>query len=164
MSGPQLSAVFFLQVCCILAMCRLVGLLARRLGQPQVVGEMIAGVFMGPSLLGALFPAAQRQLFPQESLKFLYVAAQLGVGLYRFLVGVEFHRRQFLSRARSAVSISVAGMVVPFALEAGLALALARAPGMFSEKATALEAALFRARPCPSWRFQCWRESFTSGG
>ena len=52
MTGPQLSAVFFLQMFVILAACRLVGLLARRLGQPQVVGEMIAGVFLGPSLLG----------------------------------------------------------------------------------------------------------------
>jgi len=133
MTGPQLSAAFFLQMFCILAVCRLVGMLARRLGQPQAVGEMIAGVFMGPSLLGLVFPAFQQQLFPKESLKFLYVGAQLGVGLYMFLVGVEFNTQSFVSRARSALSVSMAGMIVPFALGAGLALALARVPGLFSE-------------------------------
>jgi Kef-type K+ transport system membrane component KefB len=143
MTGPELSAAFFLQMFCILAVCRLVGMLARRLGQPQVVGEMIAGVFMGPSLLGLVFPGLQQQLFPRESLRFLYVGAQLGVGLYMFLVGVEFNTQSFVSRARSALSVSMAGMLVPFALGAGLAWALANAPGLFSEKATSLESMLF---------------------
>src|SRR5690349_7700673 len=111
MTAPQLSVAFFLQMFFILAVCRLVGLLARRLGQPQVVGEMIAGVLMGPSLLGFFFPELQQQLFPKESLKFLYVGAQLGVGLYMFLVGVEFNIHTFLSRARSAASVSIAGML-----------------------------------------------------
>jgi Kef-type K+ transport system membrane component KefB len=59
MTSAQLSAAFFLQMFVILAVCRLVGMIARRLGQPQVVGEMIAGVIMGPSLFGLLFPAWQ---------------------------------------------------------------------------------------------------------
>jgi Kef-type K+ transport system membrane component KefB len=143
MTGPELSAVFFLQMFCILAVCRLVGLLARRLGQPQAVGEMLAGVFMGPSLLGLLFPGLEQQLFPKESLKLLYVAGQLGVGLYMFLVGVEFNTQSFVSRARGALSVSMAGMLVPFALGAGLALALAKTPGMFAAKATSLESMLF---------------------
>jgi Sodium/hydrogen exchanger family len=77
MTSAQLSAVFFLQVFFILAVCRCVGILARRVGQPQVVGEMIAGVIMGPSLFGLLFPSWQQVIFPKDSLKILYVLASL---------------------------------------------------------------------------------------
>ena len=63
MTGPQLSVAFFLQMFFILAFCRLVGFVARRLGQPQVVGEMITGVLMGPSLFGLLAPEFQKVLF-----------------------------------------------------------------------------------------------------
>jgi Kef-type K+ transport system membrane component KefB len=143
MTSAQLSAAFFLQMFVILLACRLVGALARRLGQPQVVGEMIAGVFLGPSLLGLLMPGVQQTLFPQESLKVLYVGAQLGVGLYMFLVGVEFDIATFRSRMRSAASVSIAGMVAPFVLGAVLAIGLIKVPGLFSEKATLFEAMLF---------------------
>ncbi len=143
MNGPELSVLFFMQMFCILAVCRGVGAVARRLGQPQVVGEMVAGVFLGPSLLGLVLPGPQQQLFPGESLKFLYIGAQLGVGLYMFLVGVEFNRETFANRARSALTISAAGMVAPFLLGAGLALAFFKAPGLFSTRATPFEAMLF---------------------
>src|SRR5437016_9528673 len=143
MTNAQLSVAFFLYMFFILAVCRVVGLLARRLGQPQVVGEMIAGVFMGPSLLGIFAPQVQHWIFPPESLKVLYVGAQLGVGLYMFLVGVEFDTETFRKRARSAASVSAAGMVAPFILGAGLAFALIKVPGLFSEKATLLESMLF---------------------
>src|SRR5262247_1085244 len=116
MTGPQLSAAFFLQMFVILLTCRLVGAMSRRLGQPQVVGEMVAGVFLGPSLLGLAFPDLQQFVFPKESLKVLYVGAQLGVGLYMFLVGVEFDIDLLRSRARGAVVVSLAGMLTPFAL------------------------------------------------
>ena len=102
MTAPQLSVIFFLQMFVILAVCRLVGLAAKRIGQPQVVGEMIAGVLLGPSLFGLLTPALQKELFPAESLKVLFVGAQLGVGLYMFLVGVEFKIELFKSRAKVA--------------------------------------------------------------
>ena len=143
MTGPQLSVAFFLQMFFILAVCRVVGMAARRIGQPQVVGEMIAGVLMGPSLLGLFFPELQTHLFPKESLKFLYVGAQLGVGLYMFIVGVEFKTELFRSRVRSAAAVSISGMVAPFALGAGLAVWLIRMPGLFSAKATLFEAMLF---------------------
>jgi Kef-type K+ transport system membrane component KefB len=143
MSAQQLCATFFWQMFFILAACRLVGMLARYLGQPQVVGEMIAGVFLGPSLLGFFFPKFQMSLFPPESLKLLYVGAQLGVGLYMFLVGVEFNIPTFLGRAKSAASIAVAGMAAPFVFGAGLSVWLVGVPGLFSGKATLFEAALF---------------------
>lgn len=143
MTGPQLSAAFFLQMFFILLACRLVGAFARKLGQPQVVGEMIAGVFLGPSLFGLILPSVQQSLFPKESLKVLYVGAQLGVGLYMFLVGVEFDVETFRKRARSAASVSFAGMAAPFILGAALAIALVKVPGLFSERATLFEAMLF---------------------
>jgi Kef-type K+ transport system membrane component KefB len=143
MTGPQLSIAFFLQMFVILAVCRAVGLMSRRLGQPQVVGEMIAGVFLGPSLLGLLSPGLQQSLFPKDCLKVLYVGAQLGVGVYMFLVGVEFDVQTFRSRARSAALVSAAGMLAPFVMGACLALALVKIPGLFSAKATLYEAMLF---------------------
>jgi len=143
MTGAELSVAFFLQMFIILGFCRLVGLLARRLGQPQVVGEMIAGVLMGPSLLGLAFPELQARVFPKESLKVLFVGAQLGVGLYMFLVGVEFRIDLFRQRIRSALSVSVAGTLVPFVLGAGLAVWLIHVPGLFSGKASLSVAMLF---------------------
>jgi len=143
MSASQLSITFFLQMFVILAVCRVVAMLASRIGQPHVVGEMIAGVFLGPSLLGLFFPQVQLALFPPESLKVLYVGAQLGVGLYMFLVGVEFDISTFMQRARSAALVSISGMVAPIILGALLALILIKIPGLFSAKATTFEAMLF---------------------
>ncbi len=135
--------ILFLQMALILAVCRAVGMAARRLGQPQVVGEMLAGVLLGPSFLGLLFPRLHAGIFPEESLKVLFVLAQLGIGLYMFLVGVEFKTELFRSRIRSATAVSISGMVVPFMLGAALAAWFVKLPGLFSEKATAAEAALF---------------------
>ncbi len=143
MSAPQLSVLFFLQMFVILAACRLVGMAAKRIGQPQVVGEMIAGVLLGPSLFGLLTPGLQKELFSAESLKVLFVGAQLGVGLYMFLVGVEFKIELFQSRAKSAAAVSLAGMLVPFVLGAVLAPWLLNVPGLFGEKVRLHEAALF---------------------
>lgn len=138
-----LAASFFLQMAVILCACRVVGWLGKKVGQPQVVGEMIAGVLLGPSLLGLLFPEASARLFSQDTRGILYVGAQLGVGLYMFLVGMEFKTELFRSRARSAASVSIAGMVVPFLLGGLLAPWLVTIPGLFSEKTELYQAALF---------------------
>jgi len=143
MTSAELSVAFFLQMFFILAACWAVGWVARRWGQPQVIGEMIAGVILGPSLLGLFWPGAQEFLFPPESLNTLYVVAQLGIGLYMFLVGVEFNTALFHSRLRSAVSVSLAGMLVPFIIGTALALWLVKVPGLFSEQTRTFEAILF---------------------
>jgi Kef-type K+ transport system membrane component KefB len=143
MTAAQLSVAFFLEMSVILAVCRAVGLIARRFGQPQVVGEMVAGVMLGPSLFGLIFPDLQAAIFPKDSLKILYVGAQLGVGLYMFLVGVEFKTTVLQSRLQHALVVSLSGMLMPFALGAALALWLVRVPGLFSDKATAWQAVLF---------------------
>jgi Kef-type K+ transport system membrane component KefB len=143
MTNEQLSVAFFAQMAVILLACRLAGLLGKRIGQPQVVCEMIAGVVLGPSLFGLFLPEVQARLFPKESLKILYVGAQLGVGLYMFLVGAEFRMDLLRSRIKSAASVSIAGMAVPFLLACVLTPWLLTVPGLFSEKATYTEATLF---------------------
>ncbi len=139
----ELSASFFLQMAVILFTCRWVGAAARRAGQPQVVGEMIAGVLLGPSLLGWIWPGSTKWLFTPETRGILYAGAQVGVGLYMFLVGLEFRTDHFRSRARSAASVSIAGMAVPFALGALLVVWLRDVPGIFAPEVRYFEGALF---------------------
>jgi Kef-type K+ transport system membrane component KefB len=143
MSTSQLSVYFFLQAGLIILACRLVGKLAQRIGQPQVVGEMIAGVMLGPSLFGAVLPDAQAALFPKETLDMLYVGGQVGVGMYMFLVGTEFQADHIRTRYRSAMAVSWAGIAVPFVLAFALAPWLQDAPGLFADNARFLEVALF---------------------
>ena len=144
MTGAQLSVAFFLQVALIIATCRVVGWCVKRwLGQPQVVGEMIAGVLLGPSVLGALFPDAAAALFPEESRKVLYVGAQFGVGLYMFIVGLTFDRREFAASARGAAVVATGGMVVPFLAAAALVPWLIRVPGLFTPQVGTLQAMQF---------------------
>ncbi|MFM5930402.1 MAG: cation:proton antiporter [Novosphingobium sp.] len=144
MTPAQLSIAFFLQVAVILLTCRLVGSLARRwLGQPRVVGEMIAGVVLGPSLFGAVAPDVQAFLFPAESKPLLFVIAQFGVGLYMFLVGLGFDRDEFRASARGAALVSFAGMAAPFLAAAALAPWMQQSGGLFAPQVTQLEASLF---------------------
>ncbi|MEU8238196.1 cation:proton antiporter [Actinoplanes missouriensis] len=132
MTNTELAIHFFLQLTVILAVCRLVGLAARWIGQPQVVGEMIAGVLLGPSLLGLLAPGWQHDLFPKgPAMGILYAASQVGLVLYMFLVGLEFDTGLIRHRVRSAVSVSVAGVVTPLVLGALLALLLVSDEGRY---------------------------------
>lgn len=143
MTPAELSVAFFLQMAIIIAACRGVGWLAQRyLGQPQVVGEMIAGVILGPSLFGLFAPDLQAFLFPKDSKPILFVGAQMGVGLYMFLVGLGFQAGHFRSNARSAAAVSLSGMAAPFLV------AVAMAPwliglGLFGEKIDTFQATLF---------------------
>lgn len=143
MSAFDLSVLFFLQMAFILGVCRVLGVIFKKMGQSQVVSEMIAGVVMGPSLLGWLAPDLSAYMFPAASKPILFSVAQIGLVLYMFLVGVEFDIGMIRSRIRSAASISVAGIAVPFALGAGLAVYLVGDSALFSAKTTQAQAALF---------------------
>lgn len=143
MTNAELSVAFFLQMAIIIAACRIVGWLAKRyLGQPQVVGEMIAGVILGPSLFGLLAPDVQAALFPKESKSILFVGAQLGVGLYMFLVGLGFRRDHFRANAKSAAAVSLAGMAAPFLVAIAIAPWLV-AEGLFGQGIQTWQAMLF---------------------
>lgn len=143
MSPFDLSVLFFLQMACILAVCRATAWLFMKIGQSRVVSEMIAGVLMGPSLLGWLFPDFSAYLFPAESKPILFSVAQLGLVLYMFLIGVEFNTDLIRTRLKSAASISLAGIVAPFVLGGALAYLIAGDPQLFAEKTTRPEAMLF---------------------
>jgi len=103
---------------------RALGMLLRYMGQPPVIGEVAGGIVLGPSVLGRLWPQAAEFVMPPSVGPYLEVLSQLGVILYMFLVGLELNLGLMRGRARSALLISQAGMVVPFALGAGLALPL----------------------------------------
>lgn len=144
MSVAKLSVAFFLQMFVILAICRLVGWLGQRyLKQPQVVCEMIAGVLLGPSLLGLLAPDLQKLLFPPETKGVLYVGAQFGCGLYMFLVGLGFRTDHFRNNLRKAAAVSISGMVVPFLVALAGTPLLMQVPGLFAPSATRFHATLF---------------------
>lgn len=113
-----------LQIAVILATARLAGLLFRRMGQPQVMGEMVAGFLLGPSLLGWLSPELSSRLFPPGSLTGLGPLSQVGVLLFMFLVGLELDPRLLRNRGQAAVVTSHASIVVPFLLGSMLALHL----------------------------------------
>src|SRR5262245_11794004 len=128
----------------ILAACRLCGWVVRRwLRQPQVIGEMIAGVLLGPSLFGALAPDAQQFLFPAESRAMLGVVSQLGIAIYMFLVGLDFRSADFRSNARGAVAVSLTGIIVPFIVAILATPRLMDVPALFTEKVTRFDATMF---------------------
>jgi len=142
-TGFELSVLFFLQLGVILAVCRLVGLVMPKIGQPPVVSEMIAGVLLGPSVLGALLPTWQAAVFPAASMPLLFAIAQLGLALYMFLVGVQFRTDLFRQRVPSALSVSVAGIVVPFLLGGTIAWAVHGNGAMFGSTVTPGQAVLY---------------------
>ena len=143
MSDSTLAALLFLQLTIILAVCRAVGVLARRVRQPQVVAEMLAGFLLGPSVFGWLTPTAHAQLFPAASLHAIYVISQVGLALYMFCVGLEMRMDIITQYRRRAVAISAAGIVVPFALGGGLALVMLSRGGLFTDHVSAMHAVLF---------------------
>ena len=142
-STSQLSVMFFLQTALILGACWGVGRVARAVGQPRVVGEMVAGVLLGPSFFGLIWPDAHSAIFPPETLKTLYVGAQLGIGLYMFLVGLDFRLDLLGAKAKGAAYISLAGILAPFALSLPLGPWLLQTPGMFTERANVGDSILF---------------------
>src|SRR5437870_184175 len=143
MSAFELSVLFFLQLAFILTVCRVVGWVARWFGQPQVVAEMIAGVLMGPSLLGLLLPDVQGFLFPPASKSILYAVSQVGLVLYMFLVGLEFDLELIRNRLRSAAAVSLSGILVPLGLGGLLGYYLINVGGFFTPKSVVWEAMFF---------------------
>ncbi len=150
MNNLSLAVHFFIQLAVILLFCRLVGWVAARFGQPQVVAEMIAGVLLGPSLFGLLAPEWQQQLFPwdpsgktRDTQSYLFPVSQLGLALYMFIVGMEFRVDIVAKQLKSSIAVSVAGMVAPFMLGAGLAWVFYHYTDLFPQRTKLLEAMLF---------------------
>jgi Kef-type K+ transport system membrane component KefB len=119
-------SVLLLQIIVIIIVAGLFGLLFRRLGQPPVMGEMVAGIVMGPSVLGYFSPAAMAFIFPPSSLETLRMLSQIGVVLFMFVVGMELNVRHLKEKGSAAVMISHASIIVPFLLGSALSLFLYR--------------------------------------
>lgn len=114
-------AILLAQIVTILLTARIFSWLCRKIGQPTVIGEIIAGIVLGPSLLGMYFPEFTQLLFPKESLGNLQFLSQIGLILFMFVVGMELEIGVLKNRAHQAVVISHASIIFPFALGMGLA-------------------------------------------
>lgn len=143
MTPFDLSVLLFMQLTVILLSCKLLSWVFVKLGQSPVVSEMIAGVLLGPSLLGLLAPGLSATLFPPESKPILFALAQIALALYMFLVGCEFDHGLIKGRLGKAASVSVAGIAAPFVLGAGLAWFLAGREDLFPAATQPFQAMLF---------------------
>jgi Kef-type K+ transport system membrane component KefB len=117
-------AFIILDIAVIIVVARLFGRLALKLNQPAVIGEIVAGIALGPSLLGLLPGDLDGHLFPTEVVPYLKILAQLGLVLFMFIVGLELDISLIRGRGRRAGIISLSSIVLPFALGAAAALAL----------------------------------------
>jgi Kef-type K+ transport system membrane component KefB len=120
---PNLARLL-LQVLIIVAVAAAAGRIMQVLGQPRVVGEMIAGIVLGPSVLGALAPSVAAAIFPAISLGFLNSLSQIGLVFFMFLVGMELDPRLLRGRGHASVLASHASIAAPFLLGVLLALVL----------------------------------------
>ncbi len=157
MSNFDLVIQLFLQLTVILVTCRIVTILGRRyLGQTDVVCEMIAGVMLGPSLLGLIAPNFQQWLFPKlpiitalgdkipnPSMSILYAISQIGLAIYMFLIGLEFNTKLLKHHIKSAGLLSASGIITPFILGAIASFFLYQNGNFFQPKVVPWSAALY---------------------
>lgn len=159
-SSSEITLHLFIQLAIIIAVCRGVGMILRPLGQTQVLGDMIAGVLLGPSLLGLVAPGIKTWLFPttltlvsgattltvpHPSTLLLYSLGQLGLVLYMFTVGLEFNTSLVTKHLAHAGRISLSGIIAPLILGATLGYVLSTNTHLFGPAVTNWQAALFVA-------------------
>jgi Kef-type K+ transport system membrane component KefB len=121
---PDVLARLLLALLVVILAARLLGALFRRIHQPPVIGEVVAGILLGPSLLGAVAPEVSAFVFPADVLPLLGLLAQMGVILFMFLVGLDLDATTLRQRTHAVVAISHASIAAPFVLGSALALAL----------------------------------------
>jgi len=119
--SSSLTVAVLLALAVVVITGRLLGKALGRIGQPPVMGEVLAGILLGPSLVGKLAPALELRLFPEAVKPALGVIAQIGVVLYMFAVGVEFDAAALRKSAARFVFVSQASIAVPFLLGLGIA-------------------------------------------
>ena len=113
-------AILLLQIITIIIVARIFGWVFKKIGQPSVIGEIIAGVFLGPSVVGMYLPEYSALLFPADSLGNLGFLSQIGLILFMFVIGMELDLKVLKNKANDAVVISHASIIIPFALGIGL--------------------------------------------
>ena len=119
-------AAFFLAVAVVMVAARLLGMAAAAVGQPRVMGEVLAGLALGPSVLGAVAPELQAAVFPEDVVPLIGVVAQLGLVFYLFLVGLDLDPRVLAGRTAQVAAISNASVALPMLM--GIAVALLAYP------------------------------------
>jgi Kef-type K+ transport system membrane component KefB len=124
--GAATLRILLVQIVVTLLAAHLLGRVARRLGQPSVIGELAGGIVLGPTILGHLWPAAFHTIFPPDSLGALKLLAEIGVVFFMFAVGLEVDLDMLRGRTHQAVIISHASIAIPFLLGVVSALALHR--------------------------------------
>ena len=135
--------MLLIQLVVILLVVRVVGWLFARLRQPTVIGEILAGILLGPSLLGAVWPEAMETLFPVHSLGNLELLSQFGLILFMFTIGMELRMKDLKGQAQQAFIISQSGIIIPFILGIFLTYGLYSRPELLSEESSFLSLALF---------------------
>lgn len=135
--------MLLIQLVVILLVVRVVGWLFARLHQPTVIGEILAGILLGPSLLGAVWPEAMETLFPAHSLGNLELLSQFGLILFMFTIGMELRMKDLKGQAQQAFIISQSGIIFPFILGIILTYRLYSRPELLSDGSSFLSLALF---------------------
>src|SRR6185295_18870468 len=115
------NALFLVQIAVIVGFSRLVAAAFHKFGQPQVVGEMAAGLALGPTLFGLLFPGAYHAIFPPASLGFLNALSQIGLAIFIFLVGVRVDFAELRNQKGVAIVTSNISVIVPMLMGVTLA-------------------------------------------
>lgn len=138
LEGGELIARMFLAVAVIMAAARLVGAAFAMIRQPQVIGEIVAGILLGPSLLGFVAPEVADYLFPPGVVDVLIVMAQFGLILFMFLIGLELDLSLIRGSGHTAVFVSHVSIVAPLVLGAALAIPIYPLVGSGSFSAFAL--------------------------
>jgi Kef-type K+ transport system membrane component KefB len=123
-SSPDVMLHVLLALIVVIVLARMLGSLFRAIHQPPVIGEIIAGVLLGPSVLGHLAPSVASYVLPASVAPFLNVIAQVGIILYMFLVGLELDPKLLRNRGHATVAISHASILAPFLMGAALAVFL----------------------------------------
>lgn len=114
-------AILLAQIVTIILVAKLFGWICTKIGQPTVIGEMIAGIVLGPSLVGMYFPEFSAMLFPDQSLGNLKFLSQIGLIFFMFIVGMELDLKILRNKTHDAVVISHASIIIPFSMGLGLA-------------------------------------------
>ncbi|MGC3943170.1 MAG: cation:proton antiporter [Chryseolinea sp.] len=155
-------AILLAQIVSIILVARLFGWICQRIGQPSVVGEIVAGIVLGPSLVGLYWPEFSAALFPAQSLGNLQFLSQVGLILFMFIVGIELDLNVLKTRAHEAVVISHASIIIPFALGMGLSYFIY--DSLAPQNINFLSFSLFMGIATSITAFPCLLVSFRSEG